>query len=578
MVNSARIWCAVAVTCLGCASSAAAQTIRGTVRETDGGPLISGAFVSLLNSSGQAVRADFTTVEGAFSFATPGPGEYRLRVERIGYATWLTVPYALTTGQILPVTVEVPPRPIRLRDLRVEVSGACYDDPSQGHALATAWEELRKALETAVWAERRGELRFTFTRWERILEPRTLAVREATSRMYRHRPLPPFESVPADQLVESGFVVQVADSSEYRALDANVLLSQEFRAAHCFGLQRATVGGVPRLGITFRPRERRQVVQIEGTLWLDEESAELDRVQLSYRNLPVARGVDRRLIGAEVVFDRLPDGPFYVTDWWIRFPFHEDGSFTGYKQGGGAVKRAAAGDLSWEMGHGVAVGIVRDSVSRDPLPGADVILRNWEDAAAFLPPPDPADTPFSTMTDDEGRFVVGGLQDGVYALRVDHPKFRAAGVRLNETRVVIEERIVVEREAWTPSAETLYARVCPGSSLSEGVGAVVGIARDSAAGVPVPGVEIEAQWSVRLGRGAARGVYASAVSDDEGRFAICGFPLDGPVRLRPLGTGTPHAVQFEPDARVVWQDVSVAPGSSADPVPDQSVDGRRDFR
>ena len=558
----------MAVTCLGCASSAAAQTIRGTVRETDGGPPIPGAFISLLDSSGQAVRADFTTVEGAFSFATPGPGEFHLRVERIGYATWVTEPYAVTTGQILPVTVEVPPRPIRLRDLRVEVSGACYDDPSQGHALATAWEELRKALETAVWAEQRGELRFTFTRWERILEPRTLAVREATSRMYRHRPLPPFESVPADQLVESGFVVQMADSSEYRALDANVLLSREFRAAHCFGLQRATVGGVPKLGITFRPRERRRVVQIEGTLWLDEESAELDRVQLSYRNLPVARRVDRRLIGAEVVFDRLPEGPFYVTDWWIRFPFHEDGSFTGYKQGGGAVKRAAAGDLSWEMGHGVAVGIVRDSVSRDPLPGADVILRNWEDAAAFLPPPDPADTPFSTMTDDEGRFVVGGLPDGVYALRVDHPKLRAAGVRLNETRVVIEERIVVEREVWTPSAETLYARVCPGSSLSEGVGAVVGITREEATGLPVPRAEIEAAWSVRLGRGIARGVYESAVSDEQGRFAICGAPLGGTIQLR--APGASDALTFKQDAAVVWRDVSV--------VPDQSVDGRRDFR
>lgn len=75
-------------------SAATAQRISGTVREADGGRLISGGFISLLDPAGEAVRADFTAVDGAFSFLASGPGEYRIRVERIGYANWVTEPYA----------------------------------------------------------------------------------------------------------------------------------------------------------------------------------------------------------------------------------------------------------------------------------------------------------------------------------------------------------------------------------------------------------------------------------------------------------------------------------------------------
>lgn len=556
-------------TLAGAVSPTAAQTISGTVREKDGGFLIPGSFISLLDSSGQVVGADFTTDGGTFSFAVPAPGRYRMRVERIGYDTWVTEPYDFMTRRTLSITVEVEPRPIRLRDLRVEVTAPCFDDPGQGTALATVWEEARKALETAVWAEQRGELRFTLTRWERLLEPGSLRVREATSRTYLRMPLPPFESVPVSQLMRSGFVVMDADSSEYRAPDAHVLLSQEFQNTQCFGLRRATIGGVSKLGVTFRPRKPGSVVQIEGTLWLDEESAELDRVEVSYDNREWPRHVNPSLVGAELVFDRLPDGPFYVRDWWIRFPIYEVGSFVGYRKGGGSVKAISAEGVSFEMGASVA-GVVRDSVTGEPLAGADIILHNRKDGTAYVPAPDAADAPFSATTDEEGRFLVGGLPDGTYALGVDHPKLRMAGARLNETQVVVEEGVATESEIWTPSAGTLYARICPRSSRSNRTGAVVGIARGWIASVPVTGVEIEALWQAPRSERPELGDYVSSVSDvsdNQGRFAICGLPVGETIFLRERGAST--ALQYKQDARVVWQDLHVRA---------QSVDGRRDFR
>lgn len=470
---------------LAFASPAAAQRINGTVREADGGPLISGGFVSLLDAAGAAVQADFTAEDGLFSLLAPGPGQYRIRVQRIGYANWVTEPYEVTAGQALTVTVEVPPRPVRLVD---------------------------------------------------------------------------------------------PDSSVFYAPDANVLLSREFRDTHCFGLRRDEVDDEPMLGVTFRPRDDRDVVDIEGTLWLDEESAELRRVQIRYRNVPLPEGARRQLVGADLTFDRLPEGPFYVRDWWLRFPVggysrrigtvglssRRRAVLVAYRQTGGTVSDAFVGGVSFEVGEGVVAGVLRDSASGEPLGAADIVLRDWDDAAAFVPRPNAADAPFSAVTDAAGRFEVGGLPDGVYALGVDHSRLRAAGVRMNETRVVVDDRVSAPLELWTPSADVLFERVCPRASPQGSTGAVVGFARDADTGLPVPDIEVEVVWRVRRRQGTARTAtvseqseYAGGVSDEGGRFAICGVPLGEPVVLRPRGAD--EGVELELVTRLAWRDVLVEP-------------------
>ena len=560
------------------AAPLAAQTVNGIVRETDGGPLISGGFISLLNAAGEAVQADFTAADGAFSLRAPGPGAYRVQVKRIGYADWLTEPYQLTAGQRLAVTVEVPPRPVQLGDIRVAVTSSCLDDPSQGAELSTVWEEARKALETAVWAEDRGEVTFTLTEYQRTLEPGSLATLESESRTRRHVRLPPFRSLPASRLEDAGYAIVTPDSSTFYAPDATVLLSPEFRDTHCFGLRRDVVEDEPMLGITFRPRDSRDVVEIEGTLWLAEESAALRRVQVQYRNVPLPLRARRALVGADLTFDRLPDGPFYVRDWWIRFPIGGRSRrigrvglstppaaiLVGYRQVGGTVSDAFVGGVSFEVGEGVVAGLVRDSASGEPLAGADVVIRDWDDAAAFAPRPDPSSTPFSAITDETGAFQIAGLPDGTWAVGVDHPQLRAAGVRLNESRVVVDDRTSDPVELWTPSTDTLFERVCPGESPRGSAGAVVGFARAADTGLPAPNVEVEVVWRVRRLQGSGRSAivseqseYAGGESDERGRFAICGVPLGEPVLLRPRGAD--EGAELELVTRLAWRDVFIDP-------------------
>lgn len=563
---------------LGLPVAATAQRISGTVREADGGRLISGGFVSLLDRSGVAVEADFTAAGGAFSFQAPGSGEYRIRVERIGYADWVTEPYAVVAGQALAITVEVPRQPVRLGDLRVEVTGACLDDPRQGQALATAWEEARKALETAVWAEDRGELTFTLTEFERTVDPRSLVTLGSETRTRHNVRPPPFRSLPARQLVTRGYAVVDRDSSVFHAPDATVLLSEEFRDAHCFGLRRDEVEGEARLGITFRPSGGSNVIGIEGTLWLDEASAALREVELRYRNVPLPRGTDRRRVGANLLFDRVPDGPFYVRDWWISFPIRgrslrpiragltgePQAVLVAYRQTGGSVAEAFAGGRWFGTGEGVVAGVLRDSVSGEPLPGADIVLRDWDEAVALNPRPEAAEAPFSAVTDAAGAFRVTGLPDGVYALGVDHPRLRTAGVRPNERRVVVEDRGSQALELWTPSAETVFERTCPDLPSYGSRGAVVGVARDPDTGLPVPGVGVEAlwrTWTIRFVGGIVditeRTDSASDVSGEEGEFVLCRVPLGEPAFLRQAGVDV--GVELELLTRVAWQDVQVDP-------------------
>ena len=563
---AALVWLAAAamLAAVAAPAGAAAQTISGTLREAITAAPIGGGFVSLLDDEGEAVNADFTGPGGTFSLVAPSPGEYRIRVERIGFGDWTSEPYSLAAGQQLALVVDVSPEPVELSGLRVEIASSCVDDPAQAREVATVWDEARKALKTAVWAEQRGELRFTLGEFERTLDPSSLAVTDEKRGTRRNVPLPPFESAPVGQLMSSGYAEVGGDTTVYYAPDATVLLSDQFREAHCFGLRRADTDGEAMLGITFDPHGARSRVEIEGTIWIDQASAELREVELVYRNVPLPRGADRQLIGANLVFDRLPSGPFYVRDWWIRFPVSgmearlassssSDARpvLVAYRQVGGSVTESFVRGVSFGAGDGVLAGTVFDSASGGPLVGADVILRSWDDAANFLPPPDAARAPLAVASDESGAFRVDGLPDGSYALRVSHPRLAAAGARANEIRVVVDGERSAQLELWTPSAETIYARVCRDASpAGENAGAAIGFARDAASGRHLSGVEVVAGWGESPDAGTS-----GAVSGEDGRFAVCGLPVGETIRLRVASSAGETA--FEQSGRVVWQDLLV---------------------
>jgi len=574
--------CAASAICAALVPTAvSAQTITGTIRETGSGQSVAGAFAALVDSTGATVAARFTTAGGTFSLTAARAGRYRVRIERIGYEAWTSPFYALGVNEYLPLDVEMAPQPIELAELDIRIERSCFMDESDGDALSVVWEEARKALESAVWAEGQSQLTFDIAEYERTLEPKSMSVRDARTQTRRHVRLPPFESLPVATLMAAGFATVGPDSSVFYAPDATVLLSQEFRNAYCFGLRREVEDGRSLIGITFEPRSRRRAVDIEGVLWLSQESAELRRVELRYRNLALPRGTDRRAIGANLTFDRLPDGPFFVRDWWIQFPVSA-GQFggqrrdalasdlplrvlTAYKRTGGTIIEAYIGRRPvWSEGIVSVAGFVYDSATGGPLSGALVRLRDWADAAAFRPVRETGEAELTGVTDQEGAFEIFGVPDGVYAARVEHPKTRAAGLRTRELRVVVEDGASVPLELFVPSNETIYRSVCPSARQGRALGAIVGFVRDAATGAPVADVAVTGQWRVNRISLAGRtpnldtqSEYVGAVSDSGGRFVLCNVPAGEAVFLKRKDGDTGVSVQL--NARVVWQDIPIDP-------------------
>lgn len=84
----------------------------------------------------------------------------------------------------------------------------------------------------------------------------------------------PFRSAPAAELMQKGFVQQVADMMVYHAPDAHVLLSDEFLDGHCFSIRREE-NRKGMIGLAFEPMpQRRRMRGMTGVLWLDERTAD----------------------------------------------------------------------------------------------------------------------------------------------------------------------------------------------------------------------------------------------------------------------------------------------------------------
>jgi len=330
-------------------SAAAAQTVRGVVLDAASGAPVAAAFVLLVPEAAEDVPAD-SAVDGAvtdslgrFVLAPRAPGRYRLRVDRIGYRSHLGEPFELAPLESLDQEVRALFQPIDLLSLELP-RGRCVVDPRGSDVMGQVWEEARKALAAAVWAERRAAFRFTIRTYERTLEPRRDVVREETSRERSGvRSSSPYISLPAGDLAENGYARIEDGGLRYYAPDAQALVSDHFLKNHCFDLTWGDRIGQPGwVGLAFRPaRGGPDVADVKGVIWVDVTSAELRRVDLEYVDLP--EPMSGYSAEAQVEFGRAPTGAWIIPRWWIRTPvlgYVEDRSGGG---GAGAPRMVTSG-------------------------------------------------------------------------------------------------------------------------------------------------------------------------------------------------------------------------------------------
>src|SRR4029079_7463122 len=117
----------------------------------------------------------------------------------------------------------------------------------------------------------------------------------------------------------AGYVVADGGGTTFFAPDADVLLSERFASAHCFHLREPPRESPSLIGVGFTPaRERRDLSDIEGTVWLDRGVRELQVLEFAYTNQPDAALPAEP--GGRVEFWRVAGGRWLVSRWNLRMP------------------------------------------------------------------------------------------------------------------------------------------------------------------------------------------------------------------------------------------------------------------
>ena len=300
------------------------QTVQGRLLEAGVGSPVEGALVLLLDEAGQDQDGYLSNAAGRFLLKAPNPGRYTVRAERIGFETVTSEAFQLASGQTLGIDLEMSLAPILMEELRVEGNRRCVVRPEEGMALASLWDEARKALVVQEWTAREKTYPFQILRYTRQLDSSGRRVESETRQQLRTVVAQAaIRSRSAANLMADGFVQPLAgkdNSFEYFGPDASVLLSDEFLDSHCL---RLAYGEDPsrQIGLSFEPVRTGGVPDIKGTLWLDPETAQLRFLEYEYTWAPLveAQGLSR----GRVDFENLPNGAWIVRDWWIRTPILE---------------------------------------------------------------------------------------------------------------------------------------------------------------------------------------------------------------------------------------------------------------
>ncbi len=300
------------------ASSAAAQSLQGTLLRADSVPAAGVIVVASRGAQDSVLARTITNGSGRYALDVSA-GAVRLRALRIGHRPVLIGEFTLGAGARREMRTVLPNDPIVLATVTTEASSSCRQTGTAGVNVATVFEEARKALLSTTLKSGDGD---PMSRLSVYGQARTMGNRPIGDLELEFKEgvtVKPFQSLPPDSLAKVGYVESDLTSRTYYAPDADVLLSETFASSHCLGLTDGTGERAGWIGLAFRPQQfRRNFVDVSGTLWLDRASNELRRMEFKYEGLPIA--LQRLDAGGVVEFTRLPDGIWFVNRWELLMP------------------------------------------------------------------------------------------------------------------------------------------------------------------------------------------------------------------------------------------------------------------
>jgi len=524
---------AVAILSLCCCKALPSQVIRGAVVLRDSIAPVAGAVVVATPERSTVSVRTLTGAKGEFTLRLPAPGRYDLKVLRIGYRPTPGPSVTVAEGATETVRIVFAAEAVVLSAMNVRERETCRVNADSGFMVARVWEEARKAMLTSQLSADGAPLFAEWIEYDRHLDSAARVVKEQHVRTSRNPTTHAFRSRPPEMLDSAGYVVVDSGATSYFVPDAEVLLSPLFAAGHCFQLENAPSGQSSLIGVRFQPtRARRDMREIEGTLWVDRQTAELRVLDFNYTNLSeVAQATHP---GGRVEFLRLADGSWVINRWSVRMPqlaaaprISNDGLrrsvmtrtpivVRAIQVAGGEVTRVTRGDSLLYAATGPRVDI--QIVSSDTLigvAGTHIALEG---------------TDYAARADAAGRISLSPVLAGRYRARVVTPLMDSLGVPSIAHEVEARDAAHVDTLK-LPRPRDVLAKVCPRDSIDHGEGMLRGTVRTAqASAVKQAAVVVTWQTSVSV-IGSANVDHLNytektigTYTDSAGRWELCGVP------------------------------------------------------
>jgi len=522
------------------AANGLAQRVRGTLTDSSTREPITGAVVTISDSTGRFLARGIAGADGRFDVPR-FPASKQIHVVRIGYRPIdATVPAA---DELLDLRM----RAIASQLATVTTSGrrVCPGDDANSQALQL-WEQARSGFLAAVVA-RDGHppnVRLRYFRIER--DPMVRHVVDDTVWVKTIVGDQPFVAArSASAFASEGYMRERAGGDrDYYAPDEAVLLDEAFAASHCLRVIAADPAHVGEVGIGFEPvtPERDSLVEIRGTVWLDGKTLDLRTLDFDYTNLEHVKDGS----GGSISFQSMPSGVPMIVRWTIHSPIiatDESEMSTGIRRSlpprrerhrfrvlGYQVLGAEARQVTWPDGSSwqprlaSVTGLIVDLHGR-VVPGARVWINGMGD---------------TVVTDTAGVFrlprpMIGGL----FTVLAADSTLAAGGISQTppHTIAVSDDRslardIDVDVLKMYPRADALRV-ACPDNNYVAGFGVAILRVIDTASMPAIRArIDVETRQAVVVGDTLVRRVRRSGEVGYSGAFIVCGAALDQPMTFR----------------------------------------------
>ncbi len=520
------------------ASNAFAQVFLVTVTDSKVGDPLSFAIISLEDSAGARLSPVLADQSGEAVLLGRGGGAYTVRIDRVGMLTWRGPPIRVEASDTLRLAYDVAVAPRQLVSVAIIEDKVCFASATDNVAIATRWDETRKALLSAERGSGKEVPITRVARFERLLDRfgRVESERWDTSIVRSARP---FATLPPEALASVGYRVASIDGDVFYAPDAGVLLSDAFAREHCFNV--ASRAGAPELtGLTFQPARPRDIVDISGVFWIDRATAELREIEYRYENANEFASTARA--GGVVRFERSTRGGWIIASWMVRTPrVAVVRTPTG---GGNAVERT---DLIGVREEGAVVRLIS---TVQTAAGESGVLRGLllDGAAGGVAIADArvrvVGMAMAGRTDSLGRFSAAPLVPGPHTLRIDHERLMLYRVP-PQREVTIRAGDTTRVTVMTPNRDIAYAALCGDKEPPSGarhLGGVVARVMTWEGDGGVPFAAFFGAWrsgSVRRGADLEliAGGQQSSNADDAGFGLLCALPTGVPIRVTVSAAG-----------------------------------------